>query len=43
MGCVKPNDPFCQECLITDVEDNDEYVSYRQLRIKSCVREIEIV
>ena len=41
MGWVKINDPFCQQCLITDVEDNDEYVSYRQLRDKPCVRDTE--
>ena len=39
MGLVKINDPFCQQCLKTDVEDNDEYVSYRQLRNKPCVTE----
>ena len=41
MGWVKINDPFCQQYLITDVEDNDEYVLYRQLRNKPCVRDTE--
>ena len=41
MGWVKINDPVCQQCLITDVEDNEWYVSYRQLRNKPCVRDTE--
>jgi len=37
MGRVKINDPFINQCLVTDPEDNDVFVAYRQLRNKpSC-------
>ena len=39
MGSVKINDPFINQCLVTDVEGNDVFVSYRQLRNKPCSRE----
>ena len=39
MGSVKINDPFINQCLVSDVEGNDVFVSYRQLRNKPCSRE----
>ena len=39
MGSVKINDHFINQCLVTDVEGNDVFVSYRQLRNKPCSRE----
>ena len=36
---VKINDPFVTQCLVTDVEGKDVFVSYRQLRNKPCSRE----
>ena len=39
MGSVKINDPFINQCLVTDVEGNDVFVSYRQQRNKPCSRE----
>ena len=39
MSSVKINDPFNNQCLVTDVEGNDVFVSYRQLRNKPCSRE----
>ena len=41
MGWVKINDPFCQKCLISGVEDNEGFVSHRQLKNKSSVRDTE--
>ena len=41
MNWVKINDPFCQQCLIIDVEDNEEYLPYRQLKNKPSVRDTE--
>ena len=38
MSWIKIIDPFCQQGLTTDVEDNEWYVSYRQLRNKRCAR-----
>ena len=39
MASVKIIDPFIIQCLVTDVEGNGVFVSYRQLRSKPCSRE----
>ena len=39
MGSVKLTDPFINQGLVTDVEGNDVFVSYRQLRNKPCCGE----
>ena len=42
MGSVKINDPFNIQCLVTDEEGNDVFVSYRQLQNKPCCTETNL-